>query len=54
MENDKRILNEVNRSKQIMEYTTIPKKKLIPEVTETEKEKVEEGKIITLSEFVKG
>ena len=54
MKKDTRILTEVDRTKQLINYTTKPKKKIIPEVTEKTEETIEEGKIVTLTEFMKG
>ena len=48
----KQILTEIDRSKQLIKYTT-QKKKIQDQPVKIE-EKIEEGKIITLSEFLRG
>jgi hypothetical protein len=50
---DRRILTEIDRSKQLIQYTTKHTKKSIPEIADDKKNVVEEGKIITLTEFIK-
>ena len=51
MENDKRILTELDRSKQMMGYTTKPKKK-VDQKLKTPEEIITAGNIVTLKEFV--
>lgn len=54
MSGNKQLLTEIDRTKQLFNYTTKPKKKVIPEKLEDKIEKIEEGKIITLTDFLKG
>jgi hypothetical protein len=53
MENDKRILTELDRSKQMMSYTTKPKKVIKSEPVKPE-EPITEDRVVTLSDFVNG
>lgn len=53
MENDKRVLSEIDRSKEMINFSTKPKKVIKPE--QEPKETITEGtEIVSLSEFVKG
>jgi len=54
MSGNKQLLMEIDRSKQLFNYTTKPKKKIIPEKPEEKKELAEEDTIITLTDFLKG
>lgn len=51
---DKRILTEIDRSKEIMNYTTRVEKKPIVDKPDEQKKTVEEVKIVSLTEFLKG
>jgi hypothetical protein len=51
---EKNLLTEMDRSKQLFQYTTKVKKTIIPEKKEPKKDKVEEGHIVTLTEFLRG
>lgn len=51
---DKRILTEIDRSKKIMNYITRTDKKPIVAKPKEQKKTVEEVKIVTLTEFLRG
>ncbi len=53
MKQPNQLLNEIDRTKEMMDFSTKPKKVIKPEPKQAE-ETITEGRIISLSEFVKG